>query len=109
MRPGHCKKSSVREAQPGRCLAICFFEFSALFRISDIGAHVKPGQLLAEIETPELDQQLMQAKAQLVLAQANLRLAQVTDDRWKELLKTASVSEQAAAEKAAARETSASS
>src|SRR5882762_6949415 len=45
--------------------------------VADIGGHVQPGQLLAEIETPELDQQLMQAKAQLVLAQANLRLAKV--------------------------------
>jgi len=77
--------------------------------VADIGAHVQPGQLLAEIETPDLDQQLEQAKAQLVLSQANLHLAQVTDDRWKELLKTSSVSEQAAAEKAAARETAAAS
>jgi RND family efflux transporter MFP subunit len=77
--------------------------------VADIGAHVQAGQLLAEIETPDLDQQLEQAKAQLVLSQANLHLAQVTDDRWKELLKTASVSEQAAAEKAAARETAAAS
>jgi len=77
--------------------------------VADIGAHVQAGQLLAEIETPDLDQQLEQAKAQLVLAQANLHLAQVTDDRWKALLKTASVSEQAAAEKAAARETAAAS
>lgn len=77
--------------------------------VADIGAHVRAGQLLAEIETPDLDQQLEQAKAQLVLAQANLHLAQITDDRWKELLKTASVSEQAAAEKAAARETAAAS
>jgi len=77
--------------------------------VADIGAHVKAGQLLAEIETPDLDQQLEQAKAQLVLSQANLHLAQVTDDRWKALLKTASVSEQAAAEKAAARETAAAS
>jgi membrane fusion protein (multidrug efflux system) len=73
--------------------------------VADIGAHVQAGQLLAEIETPDLDQQLEQAKAQLVLAQANLHLAQVTDDRWQTLLKTSSVSEQAAAEKAAARET----
>src|SRR5207245_1756864 len=64
---------------------------------------------LAMIETPDLDQQLEQAKAQLVLAQANLHPAEVTDNRWKELLKTASVSEQAAAEKAAARETAAAS
>jgi len=73
--------------------------------VADIGAHVKAGQLLATIETPDLDQQLAQARAELVLAEANLHLAQVTDDRWKALLKTASVSEQAAAEKAAARET----
>src|SRR5229473_6442752 len=77
--------------------------------VADIGAHVQTGQLLAEIETPDLDQQLEQAKAQLVLSQANLHLAEVTDNRWKELLKTASVAEQAAAEKAAARETAAAS
>jgi RND family efflux transporter MFP subunit len=77
--------------------------------VADIGAHVEAGQQLAMIETPDLDQQLEQAKAQLVLSQANLHLAEVTDNRWKELLKTASVSEQAAAEKAAARETAAAS
>ena len=77
--------------------------------VADIGAHVEAGQLLAEIETPDLNQQLEQAKAQLVLAQANLRLAEITDKRWQELLKTASVSEQEAAEKAAARETAAAS
>ena len=76
---------------------------------ADIGAHVEAGQQLAVIETPDLDQQLEQAKAQLTLAQANLHLAEVTDNRWKELLKTASVSEQAADEKAAARETAAAS
>jgi RND family efflux transporter MFP subunit len=76
---------------------------------ADIGAHVEAGQQLAMIETPDLDQQLEQAKAQLVLAQANLHLAEVTDKRWQELLKTSSVSEQAAAEKAAARETAAAS
>jgi membrane fusion protein (multidrug efflux system) len=72
--------------------------------VADIGAHVKTGQLLAEIETPDLDQQLEQSKAQLVLAQANLHLAETTDVRWQELLKTSSVSEQAAAEKSAGRE-----
>jgi membrane fusion protein, multidrug efflux system len=77
--------------------------------VADIGAHVQAGQLLAEIETPDLDQQLEQAKAQLLLAQANLHLAQTTDERWKALLKTASVSEQEAAEKAAGRETAAAS
>ncbi len=71
----------------------------------DIGAHVEAGQLLAEIDTPELNQQLEQAQANLQLAQANLELAKTTDVRWQELLKTASVSEQEAAEKAAARAT----
>src|SRR5580704_14548211 len=77
--------------------------------LADIGAHVQAGQLLAEIETPDLDQQLEQAKAQLALARANLHLAETTDARWKALLKTASVSEQDAAEKAAGREAAAAS
>jgi membrane fusion protein, multidrug efflux system len=77
--------------------------------VADIGAHIQAGQLLAEIETPDLDQQLDQAKAQLVLAQANLHLAETTDARWQNLLKTASVSEQEAVEKSAARETAAAS
>ncbi|MDB6169546.1 MAG: Efflux transporter, family, subunit [Verrucomicrobia bacterium] len=77
--------------------------------VADIGGHVQAGQLLAEIETPDLDQQLAQAQAQLVLAQANLHLAETTDARWKDLLKTGSVSAQDAADKAAARETAAAS
>lgn len=77
--------------------------------VADIGAHVEAGQLLALIETPDLDQQLAQARAELDLAQASLHLAETTDNRWKVLLKTASVSEQEAAEKAAARETAAAS
>ena len=77
--------------------------------VADIGAHIQAGQLLAEIETPDLDQQLDQSKAQLVLAQASLHLAETTDARWQQLLKTASVSEQEAAEKAAGRETAAAS
>src|SRR2546425_1132221 len=60
----------------------------------DIGAHVKQGQLLAEIETPEVDQQLQQAQADLATAQANLRQAQITADRWRGLLETDSVSKQ---------------
>lgn len=60
----------------------------------DIGAHVRKGQLLAVIETPELDQQLQQAKAQLQSAQANLKLAQITAARWQHLLLTNSVSRQ---------------
>ena len=54
----------------------------------DIGAHVKQGQLLAEIDTPEVDQQLEQARADLKNAQANEQLAQITATRWQNLLKT---------------------
>lgn len=60
----------------------------------DIGARVHKGQLLAEIETPELDQQLEQAQADLKSAEANLQLAQITAARWKHLLETDSVSKQ---------------
>ena len=60
----------------------------------DIGARVHKGDLLAEIETPELDQQLEQAKAELKNAHANLDLAQITAARWKHLLETNSVSVQ---------------
>lgn len=63
---------------------------------ADIGAHVKAGRLLAEIETPEVDQQLMQARADLGTAQANLRLSQITAERYTGLLKTDSVSKQEA-------------
>jgi RND family efflux transporter MFP subunit len=60
----------------------------------DIGARVKQGQLLAVIETPELDQQLRQAQADLENAQANLQIAQITATRWQNLVKTNSVSQQ---------------
>lgn len=69
----------------------------------DIGAHVEPGQLLAEIDTPELDQDLARARADLVRAEAALALATTTATRWTELLKTSSVSEQETAEKVADR------
>jgi RND family efflux transporter MFP subunit len=65
----------------------------------DIGDHVTNGQVLAEIDTPELDQQLAQSKAELDQSKAALDLAKITADRWTELLKTASVSEQETAEK----------
>jgi RND family efflux transporter MFP subunit len=61
---------------------------------ADIGARVKAGQLLAEIETPEVDQQLRQALADLATAQANLNLSQITANRYEDLLKTDSVSKQ---------------
>jgi RND family efflux transporter MFP subunit len=60
----------------------------------DIGAHVRKGELLAEIETPELDQQLRQSKAELATAEANLNLSQITAERDENLLKTHSVSTQ---------------
>lgn len=60
----------------------------------DIGAHVKRGQLLAEIDTPEVTQQLQQARADLGTAEANLNLAKITADRYAGLLKTDSVSKQ---------------
>ncbi len=60
----------------------------------DIGAHVKKGQLLAEIETPEIDQQLQQAQAELDSAQANLGIAKITAARWQDLVSTGSVSQQ---------------
>jgi len=60
----------------------------------DIGAHVKAGQLLAEIETPEVDQQLRQARADLDTAAANLDLSRITAERYAGLLKTDSVSKQ---------------
>jgi len=61
---------------------------------ADIGARVKKGQLLAEIDTPEVDQQLSQARADLATAEANLKLSQITAERYQGLLKTESVSQQ---------------
>ncbi len=60
----------------------------------DIGAHVKKGQLLAEIESPEVDQQLAQAKADLLTAQTNAKYAQTTSSRYQDLLKSNAVSQQ---------------
>jgi RND family efflux transporter MFP subunit len=60
----------------------------------DIGARVRQNQLLAEIETPELDLQLKQARAQLATTEANLNLSRITAERNENLLKTRSVSTQ---------------
>jgi RND family efflux transporter MFP subunit len=60
----------------------------------DIGTHVTKGQLLAEIDAPEVDQQLNQARAQLKQAETSLALAKVTAPRYQELIKTNSVSQQ---------------
>jgi len=60
----------------------------------DIGARVKAGQLLADIETPEVDQQLRQSRADLATAEANLNLSKITATRYADLLKSDSVSQQ---------------
>ena len=60
----------------------------------DIGSRVKTGQLLAEIDTPEVNQALRQARADLATAEANLDLSRITADRYRDLLKTDSVSKQ---------------
>jgi RND family efflux transporter MFP subunit len=60
----------------------------------DIGAHVKKGQLLAVIETPEVDQQLEQSLSNLSTAKANLALAEITKNRYQGLKKTNAVSQQ---------------
>ena len=67
----------------------------------DIGTPVKAGQLLAEIESPEVDQQLRQAEADLSTAEANQKIADLTAQRWRDLRSTDSVSKQEADEKIA--------
>ncbi len=67
---------------------------------TDIGTRVEKGQLLALIETPEVDRQLKQAQADLATAQANSTLAKSTNERWQRLYVTRSVSKQDADEKA---------
>jgi RND family efflux transporter MFP subunit len=85
---------------PGNVTA--FFEAPIYARTSgylkawytDIGTHVKKGQLLAEIETPEVDQQLRQSRSDLSTAEANARIAAETDTRWQALLVNKAVSPQ---------------
>jgi RND family efflux transporter MFP subunit len=60
----------------------------------DIGSKVKAGDVLAEIDTPDLDQQLMQARASLRVAEANAKLAQITAQRWQSLADTDAVAKQ---------------
>ncbi|HEX7645475.1 MAG TPA: efflux RND transporter periplasmic adaptor subunit [Burkholderiaceae bacterium] len=68
---------------------------------TDIGAHVRKGQLLAEIETPELDQQILRERSNVLTAQSNLDLAELTAKRWQNLVASNAVSRQEADEKAA--------
>lgn len=65
----------------------------------DIGAHVAAGQLLATLDTPDLDQQVAQARADLASAQATQRLSATTARRWTDLLSADAVSQQEAEEK----------
>jgi RND family efflux transporter MFP subunit len=60
----------------------------------DIGGQVRAGQLLAQLEAPDLDQQLSQARADLLTAQANAALARTTAKRWQQLVKSDAVSRQ---------------
>ena len=73
----------------------------------DIGAHVKAGQVLAEIDAPEVDQQLRGAEADVATAQANQKMAGTTAERWRGLRDTDSVSKQAADEKISLADSSA--
>jgi multidrug efflux pump subunit AcrA (membrane-fusion protein) len=104
LKPG--KRGNVATLDlPGRLEA--FSSASLYARVSgylkswtvDIGQPVKTGQLLAEIETPDLDQQLLQAKADLASAEATAALAEITAKRWQLLLDSKYVSKQAVDEK----------
>jgi RND family efflux transporter MFP subunit len=68
---------------------------------TDIGARVKKGQLLGEIETPELDQQILRARADVSTAESNLEIADITAKRWQNLVLSNSVSRQESDEKTA--------
>ena len=72
----------------------------------DIGAKVHKGQVLGDIEAPEVDQQLRQAEASLSVAEANRKIADLTAERWRRLLATELVSRQEADEKASAAQAS---
>ncbi|RDS86178.1 efflux RND transporter periplasmic adaptor subunit [Dyella psychrodurans] len=65
---------------------------------ADIGTHVKSGQLLAEIEAPEVDAQLDQARSDATMASANYQIAKVTAERWQDMLQKNAVSKQSAEE-----------
>ena len=61
---------------------------------ADIGSRVRAGQVLADIDTPEIDRQLEQTRADMATAEANQRLAQTTADRYRDLIKSNSVAQQ---------------
>lgn len=105
--PSNDKSHQHALTLPGRLQA--YYEAPIFARVNgylkrwnvDIGAHVHAGQVLAEIETPEIDEQLKQAKADLDSALSNQRLAEITAKRWHNLLASDSVSKQEADQKAA--------
>jgi membrane fusion protein, multidrug efflux system len=103
-RPGEAEAAATLEL-PGRIEAYSrapiYARVSGYLKswYADIGTRVKAGQLLAEIETPDLDQQLLQAQAELANARANAALAATTAKRWQSLLTTDSVSRQEVEEK----------
>jgi RND family efflux transporter MFP subunit len=98
----HPKRGELREEMvlPGNIQA--FVDAPVYARTSgymkkwyfDIGTRVKAGDLLAEIETPEVDQQLVQARADLGTAQANLKIAEITMNRYQVLIKTDAIARQ---------------
>jgi RND family efflux transporter MFP subunit len=98
----HPEKSTgrIRLQLPGQTMpytdAAIFAQTSGYLKkwYFDIGARVKAGAVLAEIDTPEVDQQLAQAQAQLKLAQAAFDLAEITYKRYQELFKTKVISAQ---------------
>jgi len=72
--------------------------------VSDIGTRVQAGDVLAEIETPELDEQVNQAKASVEQAAANFKLAEISSGRWEEMQKNRIVAAQEVDERKAARD-----
>jgi RND family efflux transporter MFP subunit len=70
--------------------------------LTDIGTHVHSGQLLAEIESPEIDAELAQARADAATASANYQIAKVTASRWEDMLKSNAVSQQSSEENVSA-------
>ena len=97
--PGHAENHAGLEL-PGRLQA--YIQAPIYARVPgylkswkhDIGSQVKAGEVLAEIETPDLDQQLAQARADLNVAQANAELARIGAERWQSLATTDAVAKQ---------------
>ena len=103
--PSQAKESTTRVELPGRVephtRAPIYARIAGYLKAwkVDIGAVVKAGQVLAEIETPELDQQIAQAQAELASVQANAALSRTTAERWQSLRDQGFVSSQAVEEK----------